>query len=289
MSIQQRALEHEGKQSSELSRWIQTYAGGEPDGLEQSDAALDMRYLLDAVARSIPLETTELSDEFFPAHLSVALIEAVFRSGAWYEEQPDSFAERYCRHVGIARTRTDRWQPLPIDEQEALEDLIRHYDELGVSGMASNVFHTRRRFPGTRITRAGYVLRAANRLRRIGVAVLQDIAARPPQEIDAAFRPFLGGDEDMVRLLLVYVSDDQFVWGDVHVRSFVARAIGRRTVSAARAVQLVRRCAHELILAPRYLDYHIWRYVVSGTAAAPLESGLQGSSLRDLQSAASSS
>jgi hypothetical protein len=118
--------------------------------------------------------------------------------------------------------------------------------------------------------------------------VLQDIAARPPQEIDAAFRPFLGGDEDMVRLLLVYVSDDQFVWGDVYVRSFVARAIGRRTVSAAQAVKLVRRCAHGLILAPRYLDYHVWRYGVSRAASPTPETGRQRSGLRELQSATSS-
>ena len=288
MSIQERALAHERTQASEKSRWRQMNAGLEPESSEVSDFALDIRSMIGAVSRSISLDTIELSDAFFPAHLSVALIEAVFGSGLRYEAQPESFAERYCRHFGIARTRADRWEFPPIDDQETLEDLIAHYDELGVNGMASKVFHTRRRVPGTRIARAGYVLRVANGLRRIGVAVLQDLTARPLREIDDALRSLPGNNEDMVRLLLMYASDDQFVWGDVHVRSFVARAIGRRTVSAARAVKLVRRCAHELILAPRYLDYHIWRCGVSRPAAPPPETGLQGGGLRDLQSATSS-
>ena len=288
MSIRERALSHERKHTSEKSRWRQTHAGWEPESSEASGLALDIRNLLGAVSRSIPLDTIELSDEFFPAHLSVALIQAVFGSGLRYEEQPASFAERYCRHFGIARTRADRWKAPPVDEQETLEDLIRHYDELGVNGMASKVFHTRCRFPGTTIARAGYVLRVANGLRRIGVAVLQDVTARPLREIDDALRPLPGNNEDMVRLLLMYAGDDQFVWGDVHVRSFVARAIGRRTVSAVRAVKLVRRCAHELILAPRYLDYHVWRYGVSRAASPTPETGRQRSGLRELQSATSS-
>ena len=61
-------------------------------------------------------------------------------------------------------------------------------------------------------------------------------------------------------MLLMYTGDDDRVVGDDHVRSFVARAI-RRKVSAAEAVDLVRRSAYELVLSPRYVDCHIWRGV----------------------------
>ena len=42
------------------------------------------------------------------------------------------------------------------------------------------------------------------------------------------------------------------------MRGFVARALERETVSAARAELLVRRAAYELILSPRHVDYRIW-------------------------------
>ena len=260
MDVQEWALSHERKHALERSQWRQT--------CQATDVASDIRSLICAVNRSIPLDVIDLPDIFFPAHLPVALVEAVFDAGLQTVGQPDSFSERYCRHFGIARTRANRWEAPPVDEQESLGDLISHYDELGVDGMARNVFHARRGFPETRIVaKATYVLGVANVLRGIGVAVLQDVASRTPEAIDAALRPVLGNDNAIIRLLMMYSGNDHFVWGDIRVRNFVARAIGRRTVSAGRAVKLVRHCAYELILSPRYLDYQIWRCELSDTAS----------------------
>ena len=231
-------------------------------------ASLEVRQVVDAVCRSIALDRSELADEFFPAHLPVALIDAVFRSRLRPGERPAPGAERYCRQFGITPARADRWAPPPVDEQETVGDLIRHYDELGADAIASRVFQSGRRFPGTKITRAEIVVRAAQALRHIGVDVLQDVPSRRPAEIDAALEPLPGIDTQTVRMLLMYTGAEDFVLGDPHVRTFVASAIGKRAVSAPEAEALVRATAYELILSPRLLDHEIWRYGVSGAGVA---------------------
>ena len=245
------------------------YPHHDPETTKVSEtASLEIRQVVDAVSRSIPLDKTKLTAEFFPAHLTVAVIDAVFRSRLRHGERPAPIAERYCRHFGIARRRADRWEPPPVDDQETLGDLIRRYDESGMDCIATRVFQSRHRFPGAKITRAENILRAAEALRGIGVDVLQDVPARRPAEIDDALRSLPGIGECTVRMLLMYAGDQDFVLGDVHVRRFVASAIGRRTVSAAQAEELVRGAAYELILCPRFLDREIWQYGVSGAGVA---------------------
>ena len=257
-----------------ISAWPETrpqpaYLRQEPETTKVSETVpLEIRQVTDAICRSIALHRATLTDEFFPAHLSVALFDAVFRSRLRNGERPAPIAVRYCRHFEIARTQADRWEPPPADDQETLGDLIRRYDELGLDRIASKVLQSRHRFPGTKITRAENVLHAARALRCIGIDVLQDVPARRPAEIDDALRPLPGVGESTVRMLLMYTGGEDFVLGDVHLRRFVASAIGRRTVCAAEAEDLVRRSAYELILSPRLLDREIWQYGVSGTGVA---------------------
>ena len=109
------------------------------------------------------------------------------------------------------------------------------------------------------------LLRAARSLLSIGVGILQDVLCRPSEAVEATLR---GAGPHAARLLLMHTGDDDFVRGDAHVRRFVASAIGRRSVPAGRAEALVRAAAHELILAPRLLDYLIWQHGVSGAGVA---------------------
>ena len=230
--------------------------------------SLELRQVVDAVCRSIPLDGVELADEFFPAHLPVALIDAMFRSRLRHGERPAPIAERYCRRFGIGRRREDRWEPPPADAQETLGDLLRRYDELGADRVACEVFRSRHRFPGAKATRAQSVRDAAKALRDIGVDVLQDVPARRPSEIHDALLPLPGVGECTVRMLLMYTGDEDFVLGDGHLRRFVASAIGHRAVSAARAEDLIRQSAYELIVSPRLLDREIWRYGIFGPGVA---------------------
>ena len=223
----------------------------------------ELELVMDAVFRSIALQELDLPDEFFPAHLSVALIDAIFGSQYRSRELSMPAATRYCRYFGIARSRDNRWKSPPANEQETLGDLIRHYDELGLDTMTIEVFGIQCDFPEQKVTRATTLLDAAKLLRSAGIDVIQDLSARRPDELGEALQAVPGIGEQTVRRLLMYTGCDDFVCADVHVRRFVASAISRRSVSPERATALVRGAAYELIVSPKFLDYRIWQLGLS--------------------------
>ena len=231
-----------------------------PQSRAASATALKVRQVLDAVGRSIPLETVELPDEFFPAHLTVALVDLVFRFGLGDGEQPPPIAERYCRRFGLVQVRTDLWALPRRGEQETLGTLLRRYREVGLDGMANEVFRSRCCFPGTEVPRVAYVMRIADELGRIGIYLLQDVQVRRIRDIDEALRPLPGVDEHFVRMLLMYTGDDNRVVGDDHVRSFVERALDRNTVSAVesapRAASRARADSLAQVSGPPNLEVH---------------------------------
>ena len=229
------------------------------ESLEVSGIAPEVRQVLVAISHAISLERMELPDEFYPSHLPVALIDAVYRTRLGNGAPTTSSAERYCHHFGIASMRARSWEPTSVDEQETLGDLIRRFDELGADRMAKEVFQTNHGSTEATIREAKNILRAAKVLRHIGIDVLQDIPARRPDEIDDALQCLPGIGADTIRRFLMYTGDDDFVRGDVGVRNFVSSALSRRTIPGKRAEALVRQCAYELILAPRFLDFEIWK------------------------------
>ena len=232
------------------------------------EAETDIRLMADAARRSLPLSEFRLPDEFYPAHLTVALADAVLRPRSWRPGRAEA-AARYCRRFGLAPRRPERGELPPPSEQETLGDLLRHFDELGTDAMARALLGTTRGtaggLPAAATRRTESLLRAARSLRSIGVEVLQDVRRRPPEAVEATLR---GAGPHAARLLLMYTGDDDFVRGDAHVRRFVASAIGRRSVPADRAEGLVRAAAHELIFAPRFVDCLIWQHGVSGSGVA---------------------
>ena len=220
--------------------------------------ASDLDRLTDAVVPLLPDDWPRLPDPFFPAHLPIALVDAVFAiPPACDARPPQVFTERYCRRFGLERTRADPLEPPPPDAQGTLSDLIAHYEALGMDAM-EEILGSRAPFPGTALTRAAYILRVARVLRRIGIEVLQDLAARAPRTVHEALHALPGAGAALAHRIMMYAGDDDFVLGDGRVRAFVARATNRRSVSPARAEVLVRCCAHERALSPRYLCWRIW-------------------------------
>ena len=228
-----------------------------------SPTASEIRGVVAAVTRTIPLEKLELPEEFFPAHLSVALIDAVFRSPSRDWGHVEEIIDRYCRRFGIPRTRERKWKTPAAHKQESIRDLIGHFEELGVDRMKKEVFQVRRCLPGTRISKVEYILHAAKALRFIGVDVLQDLPSLPSEDIEEALQSSSDANDHIARKFVMCTGDDDYVRGDVHVRRFVAEAIGQASVSATRARSLVRRSAYELILSPRFLYLQIRRYCLS--------------------------
>ena len=187
----------------------------------------------------------------------------MFRSPPAEPGHVEEAIDRYCRHFGISRTRERKWRTPSVRNQETLGDLIGHYEELGVDRMKNEVLQARRRLPGTRTSRAEYVLHAARALRFMGVDVLQDLPSLPSEDIEEALQSSSDADGHIARKFLVCTGGDDYVRGDVHVRRFVAEAIGQASVSATQARSLVRRSAHELILSPRFLYLEIRRHCLT--------------------------
>ena len=230
-----------------------------------SPAAPEVRQVAEAIHRAFALDDLSLPTAFRPAHLAVALIDAVFASGLKPGEAPEPAAERYCRRFGLSRTLDEQrdGDGAHEAEEETLGRVVERYAALGVRGMADKAFGSRRHFPGTRRTRSECVLRAVRALVRIEVERLCDVTARRHAAIEAALEAAPWAGAETGRLLLMYTGGDAFVWGDAPVRAFVAGALGRRSVAATRAVGLVRAAAYELVLAPRFVDHAIWRAATS--------------------------
>ena len=218
-----------------------------------------VKRVVDEVHCSIDVERARLGDEFFPAHVSIALIDAVFTPQIRYYEQVVPVIERYCRRFGLRRARTDRSRLPRVEDQESLSDLIDHYRVLGLEWMQEVVVRARYRSPGTTVLKSENVRRAALALRSMGIEALQDAQSRHPGEIKSVMLPLHGIGDRTVHMFLMYSGGDEFVKGDVHVCRFVANALGSRRVAPEEAERLVMLAAHAIGMAPRLLDYEIWK------------------------------
>ena len=220
----------------------------------------DVRRVVHRVRSLIDRNGTKLGEEFFPAHLPVALIDAIFTANREYALVVP-IVERYCQRFSLNRVRRDRTTLPPVGDQETLSDLIGHYETLGLDELQETVFRVRwPAHPSTKMLRSENVRRAAVTLHDIGVETLQDIQSRRPDEIKCALKPLRGIGDQTIHMFLMYVGHDDFVKGDVHVRRFVAEALDRPRVSAKEAERLVGSTARALDVAPRLLDYGIWNF-----------------------------
>ncbi len=220
----------------------------------------DVRRVEHRVRSLIDLNGVELGEEFFPAHLSVALIDAIFTANRKYALVVP-IVERYCQRFSLNRVRRDKTTLPPVGDQETLSDLIGHYEALGLDELQEAIFRVRwPAHPSIRILRSENVKRAAVRLRDIGIETLQDIQSRRPEEIKCTLNPLPGIGDRTIHMFLMYVGHDDFVKGDVHVCRFVAEALDRPRVSAKEAERLVGSAARALDVAPRLLDYAIWNF-----------------------------
>ena len=224
----------------------------------QSSESSEVQKVVREVVCLIDLGSAKLDDAFFPAHLSVALIDTVFNPRLDYYERVVPIIERYCRRFGLSGIRRDRESLPAVDEQETLTELIHHYEDLGADEMRDKVFRARNCSPGTGIPKSDNVRLAAEALRGRGIKTLQDAVSTDPKEINSSLLPLLGINTRTIRMLLTYLGNEDFVKGDRHVIRFVSDALGSRWISAETAEQLVTAAARELGIAPRLLDNEIW-------------------------------
>ena len=100
------------------------------------------------VARSattlLPLEGAALGREYHYNSLSLCVIDAVFSIGVRYEGVR-AVVRRYCEYFGLEEYRPDQSAVPAKASQEALSGLVRHFDDLGLERMTSEVFVNRQR------------------------------------------------------------------------------------------------------------------------------------------------
>ena len=221
-------------------------------------SAEQVEQIVRAVRRRIGDIHRDLPEEFRPAHLSVALVDAVFNPRLHYASVVVPIVERYCRHFGLIRTVAPGEWPPALEAQETLCDLIGHYDTCGGEFLQTKVFRSRHRSPGTQVFKADNVHHCAHALRAIGLNTLQDVRGKEPGSIKRALCGVHGIGEATAHMLLMYCGNDDYVKGDVHVCRFVADALDVDDVHPREAERLVARAAYELGIAPRTLDARIW-------------------------------
>ena len=210
----------------------------------------------------INLKDAKLHDAYYPAHLSVALIDAIFNPRVHYESQVVPILKRYCRYFGLrwVRTGEDRENLPSVDDQETLTDLIGHYKKHGTKKMMNDVFQSQSCSPGTNIPKAKNIHRAALALRKIGIDNLKDAELTSHEEIKCTLLSLKGIGERTAHMFLMYVGNDDFVKGDVHVCNFVKEAL-KKNVSAMDAERFVKEAAQDFLsVTPRLLSYKIWEY-----------------------------
>lgn len=211
-----------------------------------------------AVRRHIGDINHPLPEEFRPAHLSVALIDAVFNPAINYHRNVVPIVKRYCSRFGLKRsTMPGEWPP-PVEMQETLGALIGHYGELGAEHLRRAVFRSSHRSPGTLVYKADNVLNCARALHAIGVNVLQDVPTKRPEEIKQTLCAVQGIGPRTVHMLLMYAGNDDCVKGDRHICEFVSAALAVNEVSPGEAECIVAGVARKLGIAPRALDARIW-------------------------------
>lgn len=132
-----------------------------------------------AVAQAVrPLLSHEgpfLPNEYRYAHVSLALIDAIYSLNARYESVRRTVL-RYADHAGLTPYRPSFGTWPPQDQQQPLRAFLKNFDALGVSPMAEQVFMNRQRTsPRNGILKAEAVRDAARLLSSSGVAYFQDI------------------------------------------------------------------------------------------------------------------
>lgn len=222
-------------------------------GYRSCDAEREPRQLAEAVRLQRVNLSVELGDEFFPAHVTVALIDAVLTSQLDYETHVVPRVKGYCNRFGLQRVRADKNQFPPEKDQETLTNLIEHYGDADMTALLG-------KFKQNGKLKTEIVRCAALALRDAGIETLQGVVKSGPNSIKCALRPLFGIGDSIIHMFLMYTGREDFVKGDMHVCRFVESALCLSRIDPREAETLVKDAAAELGVAPRLLDYAIWLY-----------------------------
>lgn len=227
----------------------------------------DVDLLVARVQRELNIINAKLGEAYYPAHITVALLDAILNPQLNYQQRVVPIIERYCDYFNLQRVRPDPKKIPPKSEQETLSDLIGHYEAMGLDGFQDKIIRSRYVSPGTNVLKSESIKNSAVALRRIGIETLQDVQEKSDEEIKRALIPLRGIGDRTIHIFLMYIGRVDHVKGDLHIMRYVTKAL-ERDVSANEAEELVREAAWTLGIDPRSLDYEIWKF--GSTEESPL-------------------
>ncbi len=206
-----------------------------------------------------------LPNEYRYAHLSLALIDAIYSIGVHYEGTHDTVL-RYARHQALSPYHESFSTRPPTEQQEPLSHLLQQYDMWGLEHMASTVYQNRQRTSSrSGILKAEAIRRAAELLDRHQTHYFQDIPRLiQDQTFETEFIKIPGqGSGIALSYFWMLTGSDHMIKPDRHIVNFLARILGLSTVSTPDAISLLQDVALILqadypLLTARALDYAIW-------------------------------
>lgn len=206
-----------------------------------------------------------LSNEYRYAHLSLALIDAIYSIGVYYKGTHDTVL-RYARYQDLPPYHESFSAWPPKEHQEPLSHLLQQYEIWGLEHMASMVYQNRQRTSSrSGILKAEAIRRAAVLLDRHQTHYFQDIPRlMQDKAFESEFLKIPGqGSGISLSYFWMLTGSDHMIKPDRHIISFLARILGLSTVSTPDAISLLQDVALILqadypLLTARALDYAIW-------------------------------
>lgn len=226
----------------------------------------DSEQIASYAARTLPLSSAHLGDEFFYQSLPLCVIDAVFSIGVQYKSV-QKVGSRYCDWCGIEPFRSNRTMLPSPAEQQSIGVFCNKLNKVGHQEMAIDVFQNRQR-TSTRngILKAEAVSRFAAVLRDHRVEYFQDIpVAAQTKALEDSIRRIPGQKSGIsLRYFWMLAGSDEFIKPDRMVLRFHESALSR-TVTSDEAQGLLTAACEYLrksypLLTPRMLDHEIWKY-----------------------------
>lgn len=208
--------------------------------------------------------STPLSEEYYYAHLSCCVLDAVFSIGTRYSSTR-KVPIRYCDHYTIPRLRKQKTELPSIRQQESLAALVEHIEKTGAVYFAQHVVQNNQRTS----TRNGLLKAEASHdfakvLVHHGVCYFQDLIDHPHlDQIEADILNIKGQSSGISwRYFLMLAGDEQEVKPDRMILRFL-EYITHQSFELAEAVKIIQELVkHPLLLpyqlSPRHLDHIIW-------------------------------
>lgn len=221
----------------------------------------ELQKLTNYLEKELDIDNIVLPKEYFYTCLSLCLIDAVFSIGANYRSTENA-VERYCKHYGIPRYKSDN---AGKEAQHTITALIHNIESVGPEQFAAGVLENRQRTSSRNgILKSEAVLKCAKIFQEAGIENISDFQNKS-ESVKCEFKTVKGqGKGVSFEYLCMLCGDENKVKPDRHIIRFLQDRCAI-PVTVDNAEGIVQQILNELhseynALTLRELDYAIWEY-----------------------------